>query len=92
MQDGFAVLGPVITARLLRALCMALAVLDVCIRAPGHAFVGSCHRVVIVDTDKPSIIYTDDDVVQVDEAQAGSAFLGACVACVGMPPAGASSS
>ncbi|CAE7501661.1 Slc8a3 [Symbiodinium sp. CCMP2592] len=37
-KDGFAVLGPVITA-----------------------------RVVIVDTDKPSIIYTDDDVVQVDE-------------------------
>ena len=26
-------------------------------------------RVVIVDTDEPSIIYTDDDVVQVDEVQ-----------------------
>ena len=43
---------------------------------PGCTHCGcSFHRVVIVDTDKPSIIYTDDDVVQVDEARAESGFV-----------------
>ena len=35
---------------------------------------GASARVVIVDTDEPSVIYTDDDVVQVDEVQYESQY------------------